>query len=128
MNPRVIGLLGVAILTSATGVFADRYTVTISEKDVQVQFKLSESWHITTPWASKENQPNAFLPRGTEDLQNSAFFAGTHTSFDLPVGSATIRFALAGLEAKGSGKRITLRRVANPTKSQQAVWEALCKG
>ncbi|MCH7592785.1 MAG: hypothetical protein IH989_08410 [Planctomycetes bacterium] len=65
-------------------------------RDVQVRFDLPKAWHVTTPWAVKKNQPNAFVPRGTDDLLNSAFFAGTHMSFDLPTGSATIRFALAG--------------------------------
>ena len=65
-------------------------------RDVQVRFDLPQPWHITTPWAAMKNQPNAFVPRGTDDLLNSAFFAGTHMSFDLLTGSATVRFALAG--------------------------------
>ena len=67
-----------------------------STLDVEVRFIVPEAWKVTTPWTAEENQPKTFITRGTDDLVNSAFFAGTHTSFDLPVGAASIRFALAG--------------------------------
>lgn len=65
-------------------------------KDVTVQFRLPNTWKITTPWAAKSGSANTFVTRGTDDLVNSGFFAGTHVAFDLIVGSASIRFALAG--------------------------------
>lgn len=65
-------------------------------KDVTVRFRLPDTWKITTPWAAKGGGANTFVTRGTDDLVNSGFFAGTHVAFDLTVGSASIRFALAG--------------------------------
>ncbi|MCH9035510.1 MAG: hypothetical protein IID42_13580 [Planctomycetes bacterium] len=76
-------------------------------RDVQVRFDLPKSWHITTPWAIKENQPNTFVTRGTDDLLNAAFFAGTHTSFDLSTGFATVRFALAGENVRAMRQMFT---------------------
>ena len=67
-----------------------------STRDVTVRFDLPKEWHVTTPWEPADKSAKVFAPRGTEDLVNSAFFAGTHTTFDLTVGSAAIRFALAG--------------------------------
>jgi len=65
-------------------------------KNVTVQFRLPDTWKIATPWTAKSGSANTFFTRGTDDLVNSGFFAGTHTAFDLTVGSASIRFALAG--------------------------------
>lgn len=64
--------------------------------DVTVQFDLPKSWHITTPWTSKNASTNTFTTLGSHDLVNSAFFAGTHTTFNIAVESASIRITLAG--------------------------------
>lgn len=76
-------------------------------RDVTVQFDIPEKWHVTTPWEEKIGVEKTYLTRGTDDLVNSAFYAGTHTTFDLIVGSASIRFALAGENVVGMRDRFS---------------------
>lgn len=76
-------------------------------RDVTVHFDIPDKWHVTTPWEEKQGVEKSYAPRGTDDLINSAFFAGTHTTFDLTVGSASIRFALAGENVVGMRDRFS---------------------
>lgn len=69
-----------------------------STREVTVRFDLPKEWHVTTPWEPADKNTKVYAPRGTDDLVNSAFFAGTHITFDLTVGTAAIRFALAGTD------------------------------
>ena len=49
-----------------------------------------------SPWEQKPGSANTFEVLETQDLLNSAFFAGTHEQFDLSAGEVTLRLALAG--------------------------------
>lgn len=64
--------------------------------DVSVRFHIPDNWHATTQWIESEKNRNTFKTDGTDDLQNSAFFVGTHSHSKLAAGSVTLNMAFSG--------------------------------
>jgi len=65
-------------------------------REFLLRFDLPETWRVTTPWDEKIGSANTFVVQTTNDLVNSAFFAGTHEQFNLEAGAVTLRVALSG--------------------------------
>ncbi len=62
--------------------------------DVTVEFATPEEWRVTTPWAATSQAAWSFRPNTTDDLLNSAFFAGTHVQSDVQIGPSKALLAL----------------------------------
>jgi len=66
-------------------------------KNITVEFSLPLTWSVTTQWQDVPKVPFTFVAENTENLLNSAFFAGTHHFTQLTVEGITLRIALSGL-------------------------------
>ncbi len=64
--------------------------------DVRVEFKLPSEWNISTPWLNLNDHTRIFTPFNTEDLQNSAFFAGLSYTFEVASNNSSLRIVLSG--------------------------------
>jgi predicted metalloprotease with PDZ domain len=89
---------GAAYATDAGVMWAGRalFIAGKPSADVTVTFDLPKSWKVTTPWESIGDHGFRFKVLNTSDLQNSAFFAGTHRSYEFTDKNATLRMALSG--------------------------------
>lgn len=70
-------------------------------ESVRVRFELPDGWKVTPAWEAVNDRGAEFAPRSVDDLLNSGFFAGTHTSLGIEDGAASIRVALAGEHVLG---------------------------
>ncbi len=76
-------------------------------RDISIRFDLPDDWNVTTAWKEKAEPDRAFNVQNTEDLLNSAFFAGTHEQVDLIAGEVTLRLALSGENTLAMRDQIT---------------------
>ena len=67
--------------------------------NISIEFNLPENWKVTTQWMATEN-PRKFVVEKTDDLVNSAFFAGAHKHQEVNSGNVSMRVALAGEYSK----------------------------
>ena len=64
-------------------------------KGIDVKFNLPKEWHVTTQW-DKTEKADSFVVDVTENLLNSAFFAGTHEHVEFTAGGVSLRMAFSG--------------------------------
>jgi predicted metalloprotease with PDZ domain len=75
--------------------------------NIPIRFNVPENWRVTTAWETRGDDAGAFNVLTTDDLLNSAIFAGTHEQFDLVAGQVTLRMALSGENTLGMKEMIT---------------------
>lgn len=61
--------------------------------DVSIAFEAPEGWRVTSPWRASDGSGLRFQPDDTDDLLNSAFFAGVHAETILRVEGMEARVA-----------------------------------
>lgn len=61
--------------------------------NITVTFNGPENWRVTSPWKTTDNTGLAFKSADTDDLLDSAFFAGTHDETIVTIGSIEARLA-----------------------------------
>ncbi len=64
-------------------------------EDININFDVPKEWHVTTQWG-KSKKENSFIVDVTENLLNSAFFAGTHQHAEFNAGGVSLRMAFSG--------------------------------
>ena len=60
---------------------------------IEVNFNTPETWRVTTPWSASDAMGKQFLPANTDELLDSAFFAGDHDERRLTVAGIETRIA-----------------------------------
>ena len=61
--------------------------------DVSIAFEAPEGWRVTSPWRASDGSGLRFQPDDTDDLLNSAFFAGVHAETIVRVAGMEARVA-----------------------------------
>src|SRR5262245_25414440 len=61
--------------------------------DVSIAFETPEGWRVTSPWRASDGSGLRFQPYDTDDLLNSAFFAGLHAETIVRVAGMEARVA-----------------------------------
>ena len=64
-----------------------------ASNDVSVAFEAPEGWRVTSPWRASDASGLRFQPDDTDDLLNSAFFAGVHAETIVRVAGMEARVA-----------------------------------
>lgn len=64
-----------------------------ASNDVSLAFEAPEGWRVTSPWRASDGSGLRFQPDDTDDLLNSAFFAGEHAETIVRVAGMEARVA-----------------------------------
>lgn len=95
------GIDGVAFARD-WGVFYAGRTLLIfngeSWKNINVEFKIPETWKVTTPWETVKNKANSFRVNNLAQLGNSLIFVGMHEEVSVKRNDFELIFALGGDE------------------------------
>ncbi|TJY37826.1 M61 family metallopeptidase [Pontimicrobium aquaticum] len=93
------GIDGVAFNTD-WGVFSTTRAFLIlngsDRTNIEVNFKIDDSWKLTTSWTPKPNNKHSYIVHNYEELTQSMFFAGTQEEILIDKGGFKLVFALGG--------------------------------
>lgn len=93
------GIDGVAFNTD-WGVFSTTRALLVLNGDdrtnIEVNFKIDDSWKITTSWTPKGNLKNSYVVKNHEELTHSMFFAGRQEEVIVKKEGFKLVFALGG--------------------------------
>jgi len=67
-------------------------------KNIQINFQLPKTWHVTAPWTPVKGKRNTFRARNMVDFSESMLFAGTHQELSVKRDGFELLFALGGDE------------------------------
>lgn len=62
-------------------------------ENISVSFTAPDGWRATTPWSMRDASGLSFEAADTDDLLESAFFAGAHETIEVAAGGAAARIA-----------------------------------
>jgi len=63
------------------------------QKSIRVHFDAPAQWRITSPWTQFDGATSSFIAKDTNELLDSAFFAGVHDSTQTKIGGVEVRIA-----------------------------------
>lgn len=66
------------------------------KENIEVQFKFPETWKVSVPWKSVEEESYKYVISNYTQLQESLLFAGTHEEVVIPKGNFSLKFVLGG--------------------------------